>query len=230
MRPHVTFIQSPKQHDLPPHVKQYFGISSKNKLRGVDISHYQGKVDFTTLINQKIDFVYLKATEGTEYTDPTYADHVSQIQKINKLKNDSFFNGAYHFYDPDKDSLEQASHFVSQVKSSGHNLPPVLDIEVTQDVEPETIKQDLILWLNHVEKALSCRPVLYSNGSFWSEILGKDFNKYSFWLADYAKKPTLPQGLANWHIWQYSSKGRLSGVENGVDLDVIVKEGLSCHG
>ena len=223
-RPYFSLSKSTKeQHSLPLNVKSQLGSSTKDQLQGVDISHYNGRTDFTLLAQSNISFVYMKATQGTTYVDPTYHNRVAQLKGIELL------NGAYHFFEPDKDALAQAKHFIENVKSANHTLPPVLDVEITQQVEIERIKQGVQSWLTYVHDALKCKPMLYSYGSFWQENLGSEFNDYPFWLADYADKPNVPKGLRDWRVWQYSNQGQVSGIEYKVDRNILIQKELTCH-
>jgi lysozyme len=223
-RPHFT-LQKPSNspEKLPHHVKSQLGSSTNSQLQGVDISHFNGNTDFTLLKQSNISFVYMKATQGTGYVDPTYHDRVKQLKGTNLL------NGAYHFYEPEKDPIEQAKHFIQQVKVANHTLPPVLDVEITQNVDADKIKEGVKSWLTYVYDTLKCKPMLYSYGSFWQQNLGKAFNEYPFWLADYAKKPNVPEGLTDWRVWQYTDKGQVSGIEHKVDRNILIKKELTCH-
>ena len=165
--------------------------------------------------------MYLKATQGVSYVDPTYQTRMAE------LKNSTLLHGAYHFFEPNKSAEEQAKHFVEQVKQAKHTLPPVLDIEITQEVPPEKITEGVRAWLTYVQEELKCQPMLYSYGSFWEQYLS-EFNSYPFWLADYAKKPTPPDKSDNWRVWQYTDKARVPGIEHKVDENIIKRE-LTCH-
>lgn len=224
MRP--TLVDMPwavKTAQVPEHVKSQLGTTSHSAKQGLDIYYASGKVDFNELEKQKIEFVYLKATDGLNYTDPTYQQHVKALEKTQLL------SGAYHFFRPADDAVKQAQQFVEQVHLSKHQLPPMLDVEKSGSLSPTEIKKAVKQWLSYVHTALKCKPILYANGYFWSEYLGVEFNQYAFWLADYATTPTLPDGLKNWRIWQYSEKGRIFGVQNTVDLDVLVNNEVHCH-
>lgn len=223
-RPHFTLSKTTGATvDVPQHVKAQLGSSTSSQLQGVDISHFNGNTDFALLKQSNISFVYMKATQGTGYVDPTYHGRVKQLQGSDLL------NGAYHFFEPDKDAIEQAKHFIQNVKSANHTLPPVLDVEITQQVDAEKIKQGVKSWLAYVHKILKCKPMLYSYGGFWQQNLGTEFNQYPFWLADYEKKPHVPDGLKDWRVWQYTDKGQVSGIEHTVDRNILIKKELTCH-
>ena len=210
-------------HALPEHVKSMIGTSGSDPIHGVDLSHYNGKVNFDKLAAAGIQFVYLKATQGQHYVDPSFAIHSKALRGSDMLR------GAYHFFEPEVDAIAQADHFLNTIKHNDYNLPPMLDVEITQEAPSNLIQSGVKKWLEKVKKRLGCTPVIYTYGDFWQHQLGSAFSEYPFWLADYAKKPNVPKTAKNWHIWQYSDKGRLPGVENKVDLNVLIKGELSCH-
>lgn len=222
-RPPLFSANVSNKHVLPLHVNSFLGSAAQRKLKGIDISHFDGQVDFNQLQQSGIEFVYLKATQGSEYVDPTYHAHVEKLNSTNILR------GAYHFYEPAEDAKAQAIHFLNVVAASNNTLPPMLDVEITQGKSAEAIKKGVQTWLATVEKELGCRPVLYSYADFWRENLGVQFNNYPFWLADYSSKPDVPHDLKNWRLWQYSDKGRVHGIDSHVDLDVMVTQELHCR-
>jgi LysM repeat protein len=137
--------------------------------------------------------------------------------------------GAYHFFHPNMNPIKQAEHFVQAVKKLNDNgeLPPVLDLEVTDNQPTNTIIDRAKTWLDRVQGALGKRPMIYS---------GPGFLKYSFvvpgggpplwtkdfvlWIANYdVDKPYLPKGWLKWTFWQYSEEGQVDGINSAVDLD-----------
>ncbi|MFC3033338.1 glycoside hydrolase family 25 protein [Pseudoalteromonas fenneropenaei] len=188
---------------------------TEQTVHGIDVSHYQGTPDWQQIASQPLHFVYLKATDGITYLDPQFKANLSQ------LKDTPLLYGAYHFFEPKDDPKQQAAHYLSYVQGQALPLVPVVDIEVTQGVAADEIQTKLQVWLDEVEQALGCRPMIYSNGPFWQRYLGTQFNHYPFWLADYAVQPTLPASRDNWQLWQYSEKGQITGISQLVDLNVF---------
>lgn len=180
-------------------------------LAGIDVSYYQGKVDWLKVLNENIHFVYLKATDGITYTDPRF--HENQ----NSLIKSEVAHGAYHFFEPNDDGVKQAKNFLSQIKIHKNMLPPVLDIEITQGVDKELIKKRAKEWLETVTLELGCKPIIYSYSSYYENNLGSDFLEYPVWIADYTKKPNLPKGETQFLIWQHTQKGDVSGIDTMVD-------------
>lgn len=232
-RPFVPIHFEKTKVTLPEHVSQQLGTQAGKALHGIDISHFQGAVNFNSVAESGIKFVYLKATQGTDFVDPTYQDRISALQQLNsnnkQLKKEPLLHGAYHFYQPAQDPVAQAQFFLKQVQNHKHSLPPMLDVEISQGTKPEEIQKGVTAWLAYVQQALNCKPILYSYGDFWTENLGAEFNSFPFWLADYAPHPSVPKGLLNWRLWQYQDKGRVPGIESTVDLDVLLSGEIGCH-
>ena len=184
-------------------------------LSGIDVSHYQGKVDWNKVFNDNIHFVYLKATDGITYTDPTF--HKNQDSLIKK----QLLHGAYHFFEPNDDGVKQAENFLSQVEIHKHMLRPVLDIEITQGIDEKLIKKRVKEWLETITIRLGCQPIIYSYSSFYENYLGNDFLEYPVWIADYNKKPTLPKDVTKFIIWQHTQKGNIAGIDTLVDKNLF---------
>ena len=222
IRPPLFSSPNPNKDKITRHNDTISNVVQKGS-QGVDISHFQGKVNFALLKQNNIHFVYLKATDGMTYLDPSYHQHVKS------LGQEYLPNGAYHFFEPNDDPIKQAEFFISQVKASNHTLPPMLDVEISKGMPADKIKSAVQQWLKHVESNLGCSPIIYSYGDYWSDLLGPEFNNYLFWLADYAAKESIPQGLKNLHIWQYSEKGQINGIEHSVDRDKLIENLNLCH-
>lgn len=199
------------------------------RLPGVDVSHYQGRVAWRQVADSGVEFVFLKSTEGIHYVDPRYHRNAQALARTALLA------GAYHFYDPAHDPIEQAEHFLATVEIGKGSLPPVLDVETARDLTPEAIRSGVIQWMRHVEQRTGCRPVLYTNPSFWRRYLDPQLATHPLWLAQYAPKPKLPEGVDNWTFWQHSDRGEVAGIEGGVDLnwfdgDVSALTAITCNG
>lgn len=182
------------------------------KLTGIDVSHYQGKINWSSVLNAHIDFVFIKATEGVGYIDPMHAENSSQLETTKTPY------GSYHFFLPKDDALTQAKHFLATTGLK-HRLPPVLDIEITQSVDPKDIRKGAKTWLETVKNKTGCTPIIYTNRYFWNDNLNSDFNIYPLWIADYSNRLTLPNHISRWLFWQNSQSGRVEGIYGAVDKD-----------
>jgi GH25 family lysozyme M1 (1,4-beta-N-acetylmuramidase) len=140
---------------VPNDLAEKSAMPSEN-LSGIDVSHYQGTVDWDTIKNSRISFAFIKVTEGRTYVDPKYSDNVAGAKQAEIL------HGAYHFYQPAEDAEEQAMNFITHVKGTVGDLPPVLDIEITQGIDKSELVDGIKVWLKTVEQHTGCRPIVYS--------------------------------------------------------------------
>lgn len=184
-------------------------------IEGIDVSRYQAVVDWDLIADQDIDFVFVKATEGATHTDLFFKENWHQIKSVGIRR------GAYHFYRPRTPAVEQADHFVANVRLESGDLPPVLDIEVLDKVNPKRMVADLKTWLVLITRHYGVRPIIYTNLSFYNQYMAGQFDEYPLWIARYSRdKPVLACGRT-WQFWQYGSHGSLDGIDGHVDLNVF---------
>lgn len=185
-------------------------------VQGIDVSHFQGVVDWQQVAQAGMSFAFAKATEGITYTDPQFAVNWAGIQAAGLLR------GAYHFFEANDDATAQAQHFLSMVQLAAGDLPPVLDVETTAGVSNSQIWSGVSTWLQLVEQETGRQPILYTAPGFWSSHQPDlALTRYPLWLADYAAQPTLPTGWTSWLFWQHSQTGSVAGVTGAVDLDLF---------
>ncbi|MFT4764312.1 MAG: lysozyme [Oleispira sp.] len=199
--------------------EQYFQhVGEKSKpIHGIDVSYDQGDIDWKKVMQTDVSFVYLKATDGITYTDPTFHRHMSVLDKQKVL-----LYGAYHFFEAEDDPEKQAENYIQQVSDYSLQLSPMVDVEVTKDQDPEEIQKRLKIFSEAIEMATGCLPIIYSYRSFWDLDIGPSFDQHIFWLADYAKKIDAPTSVKKLILWQYSETGVVNGISGPVDLDVIM--------
>ncbi|HYM12489.1 MAG TPA: GH25 family lysozyme [Bryobacterales bacterium] len=196
-------------------------------LAGIDVSHYQGAIQWPTVAGTGIIFAYAKASDGLHGPDPRFANNWEA------MRDAGITRGAYHFFRPAASVQAQAEQFLSLLPSlEAGDLPPMLDLEEARSgAGPDEwaalpIHQRLPLalaWLQQVEQALGIRPVVYTRRGWVQQNLGDpgDLANYPLWIAHYtaAPQPALPGGWSRWTFWQYSQTGRVEGVSGNVDLD-----------
>lgn len=200
------------------HGCNYGQTNANNQVAGIDVSHYQGTINWKLVANSQVKFAIAKASGGTDYTDPMF--------KVNwqGIRENELIRGAYHFYYPNIDPVKQANFYLETVgKFLDKDLPPILDIELTEGQDSNAIIQGVLRWIKAVEKATGRRPIIYSDNAFAKEYLSStELTKYPLWVADYNDEITslpLPWIKTSWVIWQYSEQGQLKGVSNTVDLN-----------
>ena len=189
------------------------------EIHGIDISHYQGDIDWHKLERAKITgcplrFVFIKSTEGASKIDDRFAINFRQARQH------GFIRGVYHFWSNTSGPREQAYHFLDNVKLEKGDLPPVLDIEhKPADRTTEEFQQDVLLWLHIVEDRYHVKPILYTYYKFKEQYLNTTaFEQYPYWIAHYYVPEVTYQG--QWRFWQHTDAGRLPGIKGEVDLDI----------
>lgn len=187
-----------------------------NYTLGVDVSDFQGRVDWRKVARAGYRFCFLKATEGVGYAASSFA--------VNRRdsKNAGLVFGAYHFFRSGQDPVAQAEHFCAVIGDLGDTmLPPCLDVEEFRR-DPQTMGKMVRAWLQFVRQRYGRLPIVYcSPGTFDPGVSGDDFGGFPLWVANYtrAPQPVVPTDWDHWDFWQYSSTGRVPGIVGNVDLD-----------
>jgi lysozyme len=180
---------------------------------GIDLSHHNGPVDWGRLGTEPLDFVYLKATEGTDHTDPRFQENWQAATRL------GWQVGAYHFYLLCREGAPQAENFIRQVEVRAGTLPPAVDLEHAHNCKArggrEAALAELRVFLGALEAEYGAVPVIYTTPAFHAEWLaGEGFEAHPVWIRSLDGPPEQPHA-----IWQYSMKGKVAGVEGPVDLN-----------
>ena len=181
---------------------------------GIDLSKHQRSVNWDKLIDSNQPaFVYLKATEGTLISDPTYA------KRKTELNNRDILCGAYHFFGHRTDGKEQAENFIKTANLKKGDLIPVLDIEHHRFFKDRQwmIKQTKA-FCKKIRSHYGVYPIIYCSSNFYERYLKDDFpdREYILWIADYRGEPT-----HKWTIWQHTDNHRIKGISSAVDRNVF---------
>lgn len=188
-------------------------------VHGIDISHYQGDIDWGMLKQNQserypLKFVFMKATEGGDLNDDRF------VHNFQSAREHGFIRGAYHFFNPSTPPLKQADFFIRTVRLEEGDLPPVLDIEVRGKKNEQELKRDLMLWLERVEKHYGVKPILYTSYKFKMRYLNDSvFNSYPYWIAHYYVDSVRYAG--EWKFWQHTDVGSVPGIPKEVDLNIF---------
>jgi lysozyme len=189
---------------------------TREELRGIDVSHHSGDVEWAVVSEAGYDFAIVKATEGVDALDPRFAEHWNALSQLDMLR------GAYHFYVSEDDPEEQARFFLSTVELADGDLVPVVDVELIGHGTAPGLADRLRRFLEIVEGELGARPIIYTMPNFWDASLGEGFAHYPLWVAEYeVDEPGLPRDWTDWHLWQYQGDATVPGVEKSADLSRI---------
>ncbi len=197
-------------------INQLF-ISDKAVL-GIDISHHQGNVDFSVMEKNNIQFAFIKATEGSSYSDEMFT------RNFKAAENSKLLIGAYHFFSPESSGVNQANHFMTVVGNLNGKLPPVIDVEVygTTDKDNTKIVKELRDCLDTLEGYYNVKPIIYTTYINYKCYVENYFDDYPLWI----RSVYLPARIItdNWTFWQYSDKEKLNGYdgkEKHIDLNIF---------
>ncbi len=189
------------------------------EIHGIDISHYQGDIDWAKLRTGRIKgcpvrFVMIKATEGSSKTDEKFKENFAEAREY------GFIRGAYHFWSLKSSPVTQADFFMENVQLESGDLPPVLDIEKKADGQStEDFQADVLTWLRLAEERYGVKPIIYTFYKFKEKYLSAPvFDDYPYWIAHYYVGEVDYQG--EWKFWQHTDVGRLPGIDGYVDFDV----------
>ena len=183
------------------------------ELKGLDVSHWQGEIDWSKVRQSGIRFAFVKATQGRDSIDPMFKSNWAA------LAEGSLLRGAYHFLVPDVDGAEQARHFLKTVNFGTGDLLPVVDVETAGTGLPKVLAD----FLAEVRKELSVDPIIYVSPYFWNDNIAPTLTAplpNALWIAEYGvKTPRSTSRIGPWTIWQYSQSGKVPGIQGKVDLD-----------
>ena len=190
---------------------------------GVDISEYQADVDMEKLAEQNVQFIYMKATEGSGFTDSRFADNWAAAAEH------GIPAGAYHFFSIDSPGSMQAQNYIDTVGPLGdRSLIPAVDVEFYADKrndppEREELIRELGDFLDALEEEYHVKPMIYAPREICEKYLLGHFDEYPRWVRSIYYPVTFETG-DSWVLWQYSDTGELEGYLGGehyIDLDVL---------
>ncbi|MGR6468487.1 glycoside hydrolase family 25 protein [Rhizobium sp. PAMB 3182] len=200
-----------------------FGKRSPHKhaVHGVDVSRWQGNIDWPKLRTQGANFAYIKATDGGDHLDPMFKTNWRNA-KAAGLKR-----GAYHFFYWCRTAGEQADWFIRNVPRDPDALPPVIDVEWNHQSSckrrpsPEKIREKMQVFMDMLERHYGKRPVIYTAPDFYQDNLQGAFKSHPFWLRSVAAHPSKVYPGRDWIFWQYSGSGLSHGVDGRIDLNAF---------
>ncbi len=193
--------------------------------QGVDVSSYNLSVNWSQVAGAGISFGYAKATESTNYIDPTF------LPNWNGMKAFGITRGAYLYWHPSVDPTAQADYFLQRLDAGGFmptDLAPAIDVEIDEGLSAAIIAANLRTTVDAIHGALGVWPVIYTSYAFWIDFVGNPttFTADPLWIAQWTMNPPTPTQVpaTNWggngfRIWQKSSTGVVPGISGPADLD-----------
>jgi lysozyme len=191
-------------------------------VQGIDISKYQGDIDWDRVRAAGVRFAYLKVSEGGDHVDHTFYDNWEAARRAGVPR------GAYHFMYWCRLASEQAVWFTQAVPQDKTQLPPVLDLEwnghsktCPKKIPREDALEKIRLMLDIMELHTGKKPIIYTDITFHKDVLEGQFNNHSYWLRSVAAEPHERYRHRPWLFWQYTATGRVPGIKGDVDRNVF---------
>lgn len=189
--------------------------------RGVDISSYQEDVDMKKLMEQGVEFVYIKSTEGSLHIDTTFKEKWAAAKEAGLLA------GAYHYFSYGSSGVAQAENFIKTVGNLSGRLIPAIDMELTPEEvmnppEKDDVVRGLKAFLAIVEENYKVKPLIYARQDYYEKYLAEDFSGYPRWVRN-VYWPVYVNVGEDWLVWQYHDRAVLDGYsgEKYIDLNVV---------
>ena len=204
-----------RPHDWPR------GLSpNDHDVHGVDVSRFQGDINWQAARDAGVSFAFIKATEGGDRVDPTFRQNWRGAHRAGIPR------GAYHFFYYCRPASEQAEWFIRNVPNQSGALPPVLDMEWNDASPtcrlrppPETVRKEAAVFLSALTRHYGQRPIIYTTVDFWERNEMWRLKGYEFWLRSVKAHPADRYDGHPWTFWQYSGTGLVPGVTGKVDLN-----------
>ena len=200
-----------------------FGKASprNHAVHGVDVSRWQGEMDWVKLRTQGANFAFIKATDGGDHLDPMFKTN------WRRAKEAGIRRGAYHFFYWCRTAGEQADWFIRNVPKEPGALPPVIDVEYNGEssckfkLSRAKTLEKMQVFMDKLERHYGQRPIIYTAPDFYADKLQGEFKNYPFWLRSVAAHPSKRYPDRKWLFWQYSGSGLSQGVNGKIDLNVF---------
>lgn len=213
-------IHGPRFRDAKP---IHFGrVSPKHyAVHGVDVSRWQGNINWSVLKKNGANFAYIKATDGGDHLDPMFRRNWRGAEAAGVKR------GAYHFFYWCRPAAHQAEWFIRHVPRDANALPPVIDVEWVRSrscpkrPSPAVVRKKMAAFMNMLEAHYGQRPLIYTAPDFYEDNLAGAFPNHPFWLRAVAEHPSKVYPGRQWVFWQYSGTGLSKGVGEKIDLNVF---------
>jgi lysozyme len=203
--------------------------TAATRVPGIDVSKWQGDVDWSEVASTPVRFVIMRATIGNTSTTPRSVDERYEEYLAGATAN-GLVVGAYHRANvgpADGDATREANYFVDNAQIAGGDVLPVLDIEQTHGLGPAQMLDWVRTWVKRVYARTGVRPMIYTSPNFWKVSMGETTwfadRGYPLWIAHWGvAAPSVPAGNwggHGWTFWQWTSTGQVAGIVPYVDRD-----------
>jgi len=187
---------------------------SAGNVKGIDVSKWQGFIDWPKVAASGVKFAFIKATQGTSLVDACLKRNAQEAHAA------GIAVGYYHFATPEQSAVQQVDHFLNTIQGLPCDLPLVLDIEREEGLGKTYITTFCLTFLTELERRTNKLPMVYTGASFASTYLGKELSRYPLWVAHYGvDKPKPNKTWDRWAVFQFTDKGVVPGIKGNVDVN-----------
>ncbi len=191
-------------------------------VHGIDVSRFQGAIDWQRVAGSGVAFAFVKATEGGDLLDPMLKSNISAAKRAGIPAS------AYHFFYHCRPAAEQARWFIRHVPRRPGSLPPVLDVEWTPTSPTcrirrpaATIRAEMADFMRIIAAHYGQRPVIYTTLDFYHDNDLDRLGPQDFWVRSVAAHPRETYPGQRWTFWQYTSTGIVPGVKGDTDINAF---------
>lgn len=184
--------------------------------KGIDVSEHNGHVDWAEVKASGRTFAFARVSDGLDYVDTEFAANWAGMKAAGLVR------GAYQYFRPGQDPVQQANLLLSKIGTLGPgDLPPVIDVETANGQSGTTVVNGVRAWVDRVKAQTGRDPIIYAAAGFWDTLPSTaQFAPYPLWVANYGQQcPYLPGTWTKWSFWQSSESGSVPGVSGAVDLN-----------
>lgn len=209
----------PDRHPSGIEMPMLLGHGSAKQLHGIDVSHYQGHINWDEVANDpNVHYVYIKATEGVKTVDDRYKENFRECKRVG-LKV-----GSYLFFRPHLSAKAQFDLFMSMVDTKQQDLLPLIDAEAIKGVSVYAFQTRLLELCDLFEKEYGKKPLIYTGRNFFERnISGNErLRAYKYFIAAYTFDEPELSGGRDFLMWQYTATGRVKGICGNVDMSRFV--------
>jgi GH25 family lysozyme M1 (1,4-beta-N-acetylmuramidase) len=194
----------------PPDIKVTEVCGTGPTVTGVDVSTYEGAIDWSEVAASGVVYTFVRVSDGLDFPDDTFDTNWAGSRSAGVI------HGAYQFFEPDQDPIAQADMLLSKMGTfEADDLPPVIDVEVTDGLGAADVHTAVQQWIDHVAAAIGRPPIIYVGAYFWDDdVGGYDDTSSPLWHAQYttASCPTIADPWTTWAFWQYTDTGTVNGI------------------
>lgn len=183
-------------------------------LTGIDVSYYQGDIDWNAVAADGISFAWIRVSHSTQFFDPQFDANLAGARAA------GIHTGVYQYFEPTEDPIAQADFLLDHLgELQPGDMPPMIDVESADTIAPGAYADAIRAWLDRVEEVTGTVPFIYSGYYYWNDNVGSDeFVDHPLWVPNYNPGcPLIPDYWVTWTMHQYCDCETIAGIDGPVD-------------